>query len=252
MSDDDLNDPLFWKRSGDDYFKEEKFSDAVRCYHEAIGLDPNNSSVWNNLGLTYVKLGMLDDAKKCKEQIKTLKGAPEQRKTPDAVQFSKGQEQPKPQPGLAAKIVAWIIIIVVFLALSVGIASFVFGIGGPDDQFKIAIKDSRNEITPHLTSMSTGFKQFDFITIYSECRELVPICTKYIDKIQSIQVSSKYQPSKQHFLNALTAIRNSCNQILAMQGEEDIYASLDRLESAKKYMTDASSEMDLATDLLPD
>lgn len=73
FSDDSLSDENFWKKTGDDHFKDGKFEDAIKCYKEAIEINPSFTAAWNNLGYTYIKLGRIDEAKKCKDIIKSLK-----------------------------------------------------------------------------------------------------------------------------------------------------------------------------------
>ena len=73
---DNISDENFWKKLGDENFKKEKFDDAIKCYKEAIEINPNFSAAWNNLGYTYIKLGRIDEAKKCKDIIKTINERP--------------------------------------------------------------------------------------------------------------------------------------------------------------------------------
>ncbi|OPX70936.1 MAG: Tetratricopeptide repeat protein [Methanoregulaceae archaeon PtaB.Bin009] len=73
---DNISDENVWKKLGDENFKKEKFDDAIKCYKEAIEINPNFSAAWNNLGYTYIKLGRLDEAKKCKDVIKTINERP--------------------------------------------------------------------------------------------------------------------------------------------------------------------------------
>lgn len=68
----DISDADFWKIAGDQYIKQEQFEKAIECYREAVNIDPDYKAAWNNLGFSYAKLGRLDEAKKCKEMIKTL------------------------------------------------------------------------------------------------------------------------------------------------------------------------------------
>jgi tetratricopeptide (TPR) repeat protein len=70
--DDDITNPEIWKKQGDNHFKDGRYEEAIKCYKEAIDLDPNYKSAWNNLGFAYFKTGQLDEAKKCKDKIKSL------------------------------------------------------------------------------------------------------------------------------------------------------------------------------------
>lgn len=78
MSDDsnqekNLDDPLTWKESGNDYFNRGQYEDAIKCYAHAIELNPEYIDAWNNMGLAFLKIGKIDEAKKCNEKVKELK-----------------------------------------------------------------------------------------------------------------------------------------------------------------------------------
>lgn len=62
-----------WKKRGDEFIKSEKYEDAIKCYKEALKINPNYVSAWNNLGFVNSKLGRIDEAKKCREKINELK-----------------------------------------------------------------------------------------------------------------------------------------------------------------------------------
>jgi tetratricopeptide (TPR) repeat protein len=85
MTDEDLGDALKkiqelqqseaidWKNKGNDFFKKGDYENAIQSYKNALDIDPNFSDAWNNLGLTYIKIGRIDDAKKCQESMKLIK-----------------------------------------------------------------------------------------------------------------------------------------------------------------------------------
>jgi hypothetical protein len=70
--DQDISSADFWKKTGDEYIKQEKFEEAIKSYKESLEIDPNYVKVWNNLGYAYSKLGRFDEAKKCREKINAL------------------------------------------------------------------------------------------------------------------------------------------------------------------------------------
>ncbi|HNI41418.1 MAG TPA: tetratricopeptide repeat protein, partial [Methanoregulaceae archaeon] len=73
LSDDDINNPTTWKEKGNDFFLKGHFEDAIKCYARAIEIDPDYFDAWNNLGLALIKLGKIDEAKKCNDKVKELK-----------------------------------------------------------------------------------------------------------------------------------------------------------------------------------
>ena len=48
--------------TGDALFAEGKYAEAAAAYRQAIALDPNKASYWQNLGVTYYQLQRLTDA----------------------------------------------------------------------------------------------------------------------------------------------------------------------------------------------
>jgi len=92
---DDISNADFWKKAGDDFFKQEQYEKAIECYKEAINLDPGYKAAWNNLGFTYSKLGKLDEVKKCKDKLNEL------RNTEMVIQQKKSQPSQQIQPQAA-------------------------------------------------------------------------------------------------------------------------------------------------------
>lgn len=70
----DKKSPEYWKNTGNEFYGRGRFTIALRCYVRAIKLDPDYIDAWNNLGFTYQKLGKIEEAKRCNEQVKKLKG----------------------------------------------------------------------------------------------------------------------------------------------------------------------------------
>ncbi len=91
-----LDDPVTWKESGNDFFKKGQYEDAIKCYAHAIQLKPDFVDAWNNMGFALLKMGKIDEAKECNEKVKTLK---EERKsqvtvTPAPTPLMKKETQP--------------------------------------------------------------------------------------------------------------------------------------------------------------
>jgi tetratricopeptide (TPR) repeat protein len=70
-----MTDPYseYWKNRGDDFFLKGDFEEAIKCYVEAVNINPDYSIAWNNMGYSYSKLGRKEDTKKCKEKIIEIK-----------------------------------------------------------------------------------------------------------------------------------------------------------------------------------
>lgn len=71
--DKNLDDPQTWKESGNEFFNKGQYEEAIKCYGHAIQLDPNYIDAWNNMGLSLLKIGKIEEAKECNERVKRLK-----------------------------------------------------------------------------------------------------------------------------------------------------------------------------------
>jgi tetratricopeptide (TPR) repeat protein len=57
-----LNVPSVWNNKGYLNYTKGKYNNAIKCYDEAIKLDPFYSIAWNNKGIALKKLGHLSEA----------------------------------------------------------------------------------------------------------------------------------------------------------------------------------------------
>jgi tetratricopeptide (TPR) repeat protein len=51
-----------WLERGNSLYKADRFEEAIRCYDQALKLDPRNTGAWNNKGLSLSKLGRHEEA----------------------------------------------------------------------------------------------------------------------------------------------------------------------------------------------
>ena len=70
---DDSDDPEIWKNLGDKNIKNGDFENAIKCYSNAIRLDPEYIAAWNNMGYALSKIGKYDEAKNVNTVLKKLK-----------------------------------------------------------------------------------------------------------------------------------------------------------------------------------
>lgn len=68
-----IDDPATWKRSGNELFKRGFYKIALKFYRRAIELNPGFIEAWNNLGLSFLKIGKLEEARLCNQKVKELK-----------------------------------------------------------------------------------------------------------------------------------------------------------------------------------
>jgi len=69
-----VEDPIIWKNKGDEFFNKGNFEDAIKCYKYAIELKPDFIDAWSDMSISFLKLGRIDEVKKCTEKIKLIKG----------------------------------------------------------------------------------------------------------------------------------------------------------------------------------
>jgi Flp pilus assembly protein TadD len=59
-------DPKYaWSNKGVVFFSQGKYDEAIKCYDEAIRLDPNNSEFWHHKGIVLKALGRTTEADAC-------------------------------------------------------------------------------------------------------------------------------------------------------------------------------------------
>ena len=132
-----------WKEKGNEYYKQKRYEEALRCYSEAVQLDPLYADAWHNMGMTCRTLGYTDEAVTCFERAKKYgppagsgyaaptrlpsQSSPEalRRLRPgphDAWQKQPGREETGRQKNQPLKI--WIPVIVLFLVLFIAVVTF--------------------------------------------------------------------------------------------------------------------------------
>ncbi len=63
-------DSNLWKDQGNIFYKQENYEEAIRCYHEALVINPNSESAWHNLGMTLKRQGKTEESKFCFDKEK--------------------------------------------------------------------------------------------------------------------------------------------------------------------------------------
>jgi hypothetical protein len=61
---------IAWKEKGNVYYRQKQFKEALRCYSEAVQIDPQYADAWYNLGMTCRTLGYSVEAVTCFERAK--------------------------------------------------------------------------------------------------------------------------------------------------------------------------------------
>ena len=85
-----------WKDKGNSYYKQKQYEEALRCYSQALRMDPLYSDAWYNLGMTCRALGYEDEAATCYEQAKKYSNAGSDRNTIPSKKSSPDNRPPTP------------------------------------------------------------------------------------------------------------------------------------------------------------
>ena len=64
-----------WKKKGNEFYRQKRFEDALRCYLNAVQIDPQYADAWYNLGMTCRALGYAGEAVTCFEKAKKYRQA---------------------------------------------------------------------------------------------------------------------------------------------------------------------------------
>lgn len=67
------NQAITCKIQGNINYKQGNYKEALLFYEKGLEADPGNTDIWNNKGMTLVKLGRIDEARKCQQEIKKIK-----------------------------------------------------------------------------------------------------------------------------------------------------------------------------------
>ena len=61
-----------WFQEGCKMSEQGKPLEAIKCYNEALKIDPQSWVCWNNKGSAYGKLGMIEEEKQCMQMSNIL------------------------------------------------------------------------------------------------------------------------------------------------------------------------------------
>jgi len=63
------SDAMQWITVGNTVFQDGLYSLALKCYANAIEIDPGNLDAWNNISVTFEKIGKNEEAGRCRQKI---------------------------------------------------------------------------------------------------------------------------------------------------------------------------------------
>jgi tetratricopeptide (TPR) repeat protein len=66
-------DATQWTTVGNTVFQEGKYPLALKCYANAIEINPDDLDAWNNISVTFTMVGREAEAGRCREKIAEIK-----------------------------------------------------------------------------------------------------------------------------------------------------------------------------------
>jgi len=73
-------DATHWVTVGNTVVHEGHYSLALKCYANAIEIDPVNLDAWNNISVTFERIGSTDNAERCRVKIKEITAGQREKK----------------------------------------------------------------------------------------------------------------------------------------------------------------------------
>jgi tetratricopeptide (TPR) repeat protein len=74
------DDVTLWITVGNTVVQEGQYSLALKCYANAIEIDPVNMDAWNNISVTFEKIGKTDEAGRCRMKIAEITAGRKEKK----------------------------------------------------------------------------------------------------------------------------------------------------------------------------
>ncbi|MDD1686869.1 RDD family protein [Methanoregula sp.] len=68
-----INDPIAWDQAGREYETQRDYTNAIRCFTHATELSPDYLDAWTHIAFLLIKMGLFEEAEKCKTQITRIK-----------------------------------------------------------------------------------------------------------------------------------------------------------------------------------
>jgi tetratricopeptide (TPR) repeat protein len=66
------DDATLWVTVGNTVFQQEQFSLALKCYANAIEINPGNLDAWNNISVTFARIGRTEESGRCRQKIEEI------------------------------------------------------------------------------------------------------------------------------------------------------------------------------------
>lgn len=74
------DDATEWITVGNTMLQERQYTLALKCYANAIEIDPSNLDAWNNISITFETIGRYEEALRCRERMTHISVAHQRKK----------------------------------------------------------------------------------------------------------------------------------------------------------------------------
>jgi tetratricopeptide (TPR) repeat protein len=72
------DDATRWVTVGNTVLQQEEYSLALKCY--AIEINPGNLDAWNNISVTFTRIGRTEEAERCRQKIEEITAGHQKKK----------------------------------------------------------------------------------------------------------------------------------------------------------------------------
>lgn len=66
-------DATQWVTVGNTVFHQQQYALALKCYANAIEINPVNLDAWSNIAVTFESIGRTEEAERCRQKIASIK-----------------------------------------------------------------------------------------------------------------------------------------------------------------------------------
>jgi hypothetical protein len=102
----------------------------------------------------------------------------------------------------------------IFCILLITGSIFLSGCVSNDDRFGNTVSEMGDLTGPEMDSLNGAIQNHDLNASQSHCLRLVTIIDTYNPRLSEINVSEKYEPTKQHMISGFDLQRKGCQVIL--------------------------------------
>ncbi len=189
----DLDDPVYWKNAGNDFFSKNQYKEAIECYYKAIELNPEYIDAWNNLGYSFSKIGKTEEAEKCRDRIKQIKSSSSAKKEPI--------NNPNNKKSQKIRILSAILVSIVTILIILSGASYfgIFNITGTykyiksDDMTLVyEINNNRDVFLTSIKAMNNTLAANDITNMKKISEVTSKFCLNALNKTTALDLSPKF------------------------------------------------------------